>query len=148
MQVSLQLHSLQCVHLISCHTFNLLCDMMALRQETAIFCLLDAMAYCLGVLTSKDLNIYVILQHHIIRHLDRWENFMHMVGLAQSINFTVCYFRQKTSTDIEDLPPASGVEEAFCDSCSMKGNTKMSARVFCTPCAMKFCAKHEQVGVS
>ena len=47
---------------------------------------------------------------------------------------------------IDDLPSAMpGGKAAFCDPCSKRGQNKMSARVYCSVCDMKLCAKHEQV---
>ena len=70
--------------------------------------------------------------------------------ILQSVVFklTLMFFREKTSTRIEDLPSAMGDNAAFCDSCSKRGVTKMSATVYCSKCNMKLCAKHEDVSFS
>ena len=70
--------------------------------------------------------------------------------ILQSVVFklTLMHFREKTSTRIEHLPSAMGENAAFCDSCSKRGVTKMSATVYCSKCNLKLCSKHEDASFS
>ena len=66
-----------------------------------------------------------------------YENFSQYVGL----------FSFQCEGRIADLPPALEKPECYCDPCKKKGVMTQSAKVFCTKCEHKYCAKHEEVSL-
>ena len=56
-----------------------------------------------------------------------------------------CIHRVEYSGSISDLPPALEKPDCYCDPCKKKGVMTKTAKVFCTKCEHKYCAKHEEV---
>ena len=56
-------------------------------------------------------------------------------------------FSSQCEGRISDLPPALEKPDCYCDPCKKKGVMTQSAKVFCTKCEHKYCAKHEEVSL-
>ena len=55
-------------------------------------------------------------------------------------------YRSEYHQTFDSLPSAMDGMNSYCDTCASKGKNSMTAKVFCTECKRKYCAKHEEVG--
>ena len=65
--------------------------------------------------------------------------------MLASFRLTFIIHRVEYSGSISDLPPALEKPDCYCDPCKKKGVMTKTAKVFCTKCEHKYCAKHEEV---
>ena len=54
-------------------------------------------------------------------------------------------YRSEYHQTFDSLPSAMDGMNSYCDTCASKGKNSMTAKVFCTECKRKYCAKHEEV---
>ena len=57
------------------------------------------------------------------------------------------HYRREYHQTFDSLPSAMDGMNSYCDTCTSKGKNSMTAKVFCTECKRKYCAKHEEVRV-